>query len=572
MEVKQMSTNYRKGEIKLKRLNSIIVIGVILFLISFGQVVAQGSDNPPQGLQNIWSTTAGHIPIMYLNAKHLVNVKVGSYYFPVVVWSEDIYWGRQSLFSYWDDDLKEWSYPDSFTSNNGIQANRPAVCSDSKGNLHFVWHQWMSDQYRVYYTNAILDTSSGNIQYIVDRNPQQISGLYPFLSDVFPSMAIFEDTLIMVVFSLYDIYNFPYYGIGCNYSTDGGDSWTGIHNAYLDTTAVDASWLLPSIAPDPNSGDMWVAIHLDATGDECMDIFALHWNSTSRTWTNEIVAVGEGIHPYACPSMIVDYNSVPQIIFQENITPDGGTGGLSGYDECGPVGTMFCTHKLGGIWSAPTRILLPRYVMCNYLSGYHSVGIDKNNTMHFATAQPESVLPDTDEVFPFNVYYGTYNIYEDTVRYGGKVSEIAANDTTHSGWCNVPYNVPIYGAYPGPGFCWVEYDSSYTYDLMYKHKAPAGVREEMEIPHNNSIHKISINPNPFSKSCKIKLINIGFQKYINMSIYDIQGRLVQKKSFKNLKTNSIVWDGKDNFGRDAKPGVYFLRINEKNTAKAIKLN
>jgi hypothetical protein len=185
------------------------------------------------------------------------------------------------------------------------------------------------------------------------------------------------------------------------------------------------------------------------------------------------------------------------------------------------------------------------------------------------------VLPDTDEVYPFNVYYGTYDIYQDTVIYGGKVSEIDPSDTRHSGWSHVPYNIPTFGAYSGPGFYWIEFDSSATYidfDLMYKHMGPAGIVKEGGIPPKDSFTGICINPNPFNKFCNVVLNSAHHQETAILSIYDIQGRLVRKISFENLRNNSMVWDGKDKYGRDANPGIYFLKINGKHTAKATKLN
>jgi len=526
-------------------------------------------DNPPQGLQRIWSTYCRYNPIIYLNAKHIVNVEVGSYNFPVVVWSEYPHWGKQSLFSYWDDSLKSWSYPDSFTSN-GDSASRPAVCADSKGNLHFVWHQVLSGYYRIYYTNATLDTSSGYVHYNVNRNPKLISGMYPFLQDVFPAIAIFNDSLIMVVFSVEAPVWQTGYAIGCNYSTDGGSSWTGVQNAYLDTTWIRGSWLLASIAPDPNTGDMWVSFNCDYTEDNCMDIVVLRWNAHTNTWTNEVAAIGQGIQAYACPAIAVDYNSVPQIIFQENQDHHGGIGGLACYEDCGPVGTLYITYNLAGNWSNPVKLMLPRYEMCNYVSGYHSVGISEDNSIYFSTAQPESVLPDTQVVFPFNVYYAKYNIYQGTLTYGGKVSEISPGESRHCGWCNIQYNIHNYGESPGPGFYWVEHDSTFYFDLMYKHIGMQGVKEKRETISQESQKGFGIFPNPFKINLNIKFKE-ETQGKIDFEIFDIQGRFIRRVFSNGLSTNSLTWDGKDQYGRNARPGIYFIKINGAYTGKAVKI-
>ena len=99
-------------------------------------------------------------PQNYPNAKKITNIIVGSYYFPVIIWETGASWGGQSVFSYWDNAFSFWSYPDSFSSNDGLDTGRGVICADDMGNLHFAWHQEGNpDGYEIYYTRALLDTS-----------------------------------------------------------------------------------------------------------------------------------------------------------------------------------------------------------------------------------------------------------------------------------------------------------------------------------------------------------------------------------------------------------------------------
>lgn len=70
--------------------------------------------------------------------------------------------------------------------------------------------------------------------------------------------------------------------------------------------------------------------------------------------------------------------------------------------------------------------------------------------------------------------------------------------------------------------------------------------------------QILILPNPFKKQTIIQLPYFGrYAPNYTIGIYDIIGRLV--KSFFQAK-NYIIWDGKDNFGLEVRPGIYFVRI------------
>ncbi|TET23244.1 MAG: exo-alpha-sialidase [Candidatus Cloacimonadota bacterium] len=376
--------------------------------MSDGAECGYGQDNPPP-IDSLCLVYSGidyganfNSPQAYPNAKHITNVRVGSYYFPVILWETGDSWSKQSLFSYWDDMFKFWSYPDSFTTNAGIDTGRPMVCVDSHGNLHFCWHQTGSpDGYETFYTRAILDTSAGVVQYTIER-PAQFISQTDGTEARFPSMGIYDDTLIMVVFDL----GRPVNATGYNYSTDGGSTWAGQGIAYDPGGALPGSWIQPCTAVDQNTGDTWVALCFDESGDGSMDLNILHWEASSDIWTIETAHNATSMHPYAAPSIVCDNNGIPHVIFQENLTTTGGSGGLSGWNGCGPAGTLYYTHRQGGSWSAPVKIMFPRYPVCNYASGYPSAGIAADNTIYFSITQPDSATPDTAVYLPFNVHYG----------------------------------------------------------------------------------------------------------------------------------------------------------------------
>lgn len=508
-------------------------------------------------------------PQAYPPAKHITNVMVGSYYFPVVTWETSIAWGKQSLFSYWDDLFQFWSYPDSFTSNLSQDTGRPAMCSDSKGNLHFAWHQLGNpDGYEIFYTRAFLDTSAGVIQYNVERPATMIS-VTNGQEETFPSIAICGDTLIMVVYPRRS--GTARNAIAYNYSTDGGNTWAGQALAYDHGGEMPGSWIEPSIAPDPNSEDFWVTVNFDYSGNACMDITALHWDAQSNTWSIELAAEGAvapNDHALCMPAIVVDYNSIPHIVFAVNVGPGGGgIGGLWTFSACGPAGTLYYIHRLGGTWSSRSVINFPRYQPCNYISGWPSLGIATDNTIYFSTTQPESATVDTSAFLPFNVYYGEITPYFGAIAYGGKASNLTFGDSANTIYAHTTYNVPLGGEVPsgteGPGITWCQLINKLPpSDCYYIHKDSLAGINETEAPATPSPVTLYQNyPNPSKKKTMIRF-TISNNTNISLNIYDISGRLVKTLANGIPGTGSyfVVWDGKNEEGKEVPGGVYLYTL------------
>lgn len=499
-------------------------------------------------------------PQNYVNAKHITNVMVGSYYFPVVIWETGTTWHDQSLFSYWDDMFKFWSFPDSFTSNHGVDTGRPAVCSDSKGNLHFSWHQTGSpDGYEIFYSRAILDTSAGVIQYNVERPAQFISATNGE-EEHFPTMAMYGDNLIMVVWGIGSAET----GVGYNYSTDGGDTWVGRDVAYDHGGLMPGGWQLPNVAANPNNGDMWAAITFDYTGNLSMDLFVLHWDASTNTWDTELAHESpippEG--PYALPAVVVDYNDIPHIIFQDNLIEDGGmAGSLSGWTGCGAAGTLFYTHRMSaGNWSTPDTIKFPKspgYEVCNYASGHPSAGIAADNTIYFTTTQPETAYYDMSAGQPFDLYYGEISPYTGAVAYGGIVS---VGDTTYNAiYGHITSHVPP----EGPGITWCQMvNSVFPADVFYNHSDTlVPVEETKTITHSSPTKLYQNYPNPVREKTMIRF-TVSNNTNISLNIYDISGRLVKTlvNGIPGASSSFVVWNGKNGEGKEVPGGVYLYTL------------
>jgi len=562
-------------------------------LPSYGAETGGNIPNSPPPIDSICIVWTGvdyggdfSSPSNYVNAKHIVNVKVGTYYFPVVLWETGASWKNACPFSFWDDVFKFWSYPDSITSAGGsTDTGRPALCSDSKGNIYCAWHQAGNpDGYETWFSKATLDTSTGVIAYNVQRPAVMISATNGD-EETFPGMAMVGDTLIMVVWMKGGLQ--AEHSLGYNYSTDAGATWAGAAILYAHGSPLYGSWQLPCVAPDKNTGDMWATIGFDLTGNATMDISAWKWTAATNTWTvpdTVAVAPQTGKFPYALPAVAVDRDGAPHIIFQQNLSDAGGGDGLTGWAACGPAGSLFYTNKVGGSWSAPKKLTYPGlYEFRSYQQGHPSVGISGDNVIHYSTTFPDSSSPDTNSAFlPFNAHYAAVNV--DTAMYGGKVSDIPWQSTINAIYPHMTYDIYdstlVDSANQGPGIMWCQMNSAVPpADIYYCHKyivfedSVPGVEESKPVFSPSSARLYQNHPNPVNGNTMIRF-TIPNNTRISLNVYDISGRLVKTLAAGMPGGGSyfVVWNGKDLNNKVVPAGIYLYTLTAgsyKETRKAI---
>lgn len=139
-------------------------------------------------------------------------------------------------------------------------------------------------------------------------------------------------------------------------------------------------------------------------------------------------------------------------------------------------------------------------------------------------------------------------------------------------------NSPVHSFYGQPGN-W----QGWTYGEIYIRAFvtwPSSIVENRGQSNNEPSLKASAQPNPFrgATTISLKIVNQTARKppHLSIDIYDVSGRPVKSfilKSPASLESFDVVWNGKDNYGRELPAGVYILRLSGKNrmTSKLIKV-
>jgi len=542
---------------------------LIIFLIVFIPIISVTQPfSPPDSISSVWTGIGYDQPLAWPNAKHITDVIMGSYYFPVVIWETGGLWGYQSLFSYWDDMFKYWSFPDSFTMSQGMNTGRGNVASDSHGNLHFAWQQTGNpDGSEIFYTTAFFDTSAGLIQFSVQRPPVMMSAT-DSEEDAFPALCLYNDSVYIV----------------WNHGIIGEESAIFSNIAAAETAyagPISGGFLLNSIAPDPLTGDLWVASTFDINLDSLIDIVALHYDKSSGTWSNEVAAYGVNSQDFVCAGITVNYNGVPGIVFLSST--------ISEYKNrfiVDPYGSLLFTRRISGNWTEPDTIKPTTTPELNGYIGWPSVGIAESNDIYIAFTQPVS-LKQRNRYGIGPVYYT--KIVPDSNIYNIE-RVLVSSDSAYCYHPHIIYYVPLPVTPPGPDICWCEDSGSRS--IYFRHMPPlyVGVEEERDKFSNSSL---KICPNPFTTTTHISLTlpsivhsAEGIEqsaegkgqrvKNIELKIYDLSGRLVKDFSLgtgHSLPGTAVSWDGRDNTGIRVKSGVYFvnLKVGEKVLTKKLIL-
>jgi PKD repeat protein len=96
----------------------------------------------------------------------------------------------------------------------------------------------------------------------------------------------------------------------------------------------------------------------------------------------------------------------------------------------------------------------------------------------------------------------------------------------------------------------------------------SGIEEETILSPIDSI-QLSNYPNPFNPSTTIQFSgeNLAENQPITLEIYNIKGQKIRQFNIQNSKfnINEVVWDGTDSTNNSVSSGIYFYKLNVKNS-------
>jgi hypothetical protein len=75
------------------------------------------------------------------------------------------------------------------------------------------------------------------------------------------------------------------------------------------------------------------------------------------------------------------------------------------------------------------------------------------------------------------------------------------------------------------------------------------------------LHFESVSPNPFTSQLVLWYV-VPDARHTRVTVHDAQGRQIRelKDQTQSTGARSIVWDGRDAFGKDSAPGIYYIRL------------
>jgi hypothetical protein len=134
------------------------------------------------------------------------------------------------------------------------------------------------------------------------------------------------------------------------------------------------------------------------------------------------------------------------------------------------------------------------------------------------------------------------------------------------------YQMAPVSAY-GDSNCLVAWDDTRgpDYDIYGSIIPRYGVEEQTELRVKNL--ELKVSPNPFIQKTVIELRSLEIEELGELQIYDLVGRVVKSFAIPDNRPpiTTIIWDGTDDFGREVRNGIYFLKIKVESETKLKKL-
>jgi hypothetical protein len=407
-------------------------------------------------------------PLCYGNTRHVCRQMVADV--PWCTWETGDPHDNEVYYTYWDDLFWTFTTPESLSSS-GDDAGRISVVSDLQGTVHAVWHQsndYDLDPHETYYAQRPL---GGDWSDVVELSPDDLK------NSVFPVIDIDASGNPWVVWM--DRTEVPeiLHGLYATYSTDGGLTWdpSTVHRISDVDTTID----IPSMAADPNNGDIWVAYEEDEWDSDIYNDIAVYHYTPGVGWDGGTIvaysdsALGEpGTYPNMEATLVVDANSVCHVAFQAN-RYDGALPGYGTYDAnvYQWIGNICRVQNAAGTWSEP-EVLWPhdRDRLGDRTGNWQGIGvIGADDEGNYYCSTNSYVYVDTTYLYGIQkeAVVGRLAVGESEWewRIASRINE--REDSTHCKYAQIGQEIPA----DGPDVIWDEAleGGILPFDVLYTH-------------------------------------------------------------------------------------------------------
>ena len=109
-------------------------------------------------------------------------------------------------------------------------------------------------------------------------------------------------------------------------------------------------------------------------------------------------------------------------------------------------------------------------------------------------------------------------------------------------------------------------------DIWVSEWIPEAIEDENRKSKIENTRLLKIEPNPFV-SCTIIRLSLAVSAEVSLKIYDISGRMVRTlmEGRKDSGRYEVLWDGRNEEGRQVSSGIYFCRLSTRNFGQTQKL-
>lgn len=413
------------------------------------------------------------------------------------------------------DNGATWSEMMNVSRTDSQASYEPTLAVDSNDNLHCVWKQCETASYTFDLYYSMYDGVSWS-------TPVNITHQYcSFNASHYPSLVVDSNDRLHLIYeapiNVFDIFYLHYDGV----------SWSEPFS--ISQVPWDAGF--PCVAID--SLDNLHVIWREQIPNEPV----MYTRYDGQSWSTPEAIAFIPNKRVACPCMVVNSQGYPRVIWC------GGTFADS-FD-------IYYTAFDGSSWSSSLNLSNSAEE-----SSYNSLAIDSVDNLYV-------IWTELTDSCSYELYYRTYhdstwsaitNLTQDTaVSFCPKLGNPVKGSKVDLIWNNFDDPLP-------------------AEEIVYLGLNATGITEDQSMNRNKNVLMLTATPNPFSNSTNIILNDVRGKGKVELQIYDISGRLVEKISRKiQVQSNQkVLWQAKN-----LPAGVYFAKLEGgdcPNVTKIVKID